>query len=567
MPDNTTEKIFVSAISWERVFLRLDIVSKLGADLRFKLRLFRRAKKTVAAFGPEGADRPIESLQELPIRPDSHENGVYHFVLNITCLDGRNFLDNGSWQILALTEGMDAGEAYICSVSHELAYELEDRARIFRYGGKYAYNISFRSCSDDRQLLSFVIDSCFVTENKRWNRRCYLREALTPRGKRRGAAKDAAIRMMRAFYWATERLSPKKGNRILFMTETKEYLWGNLKAIHDRMTERGMDQRFQISCSTRNAVGRRGGVLSWLKLVSTIARQDYIFVDDYVPIFGFLNLSSRTKLIQVWHAGEGFKAVGYCRFGKEGTPFPVGTCHKKFDYVITGSERLVHVFEEVFGIPRESFLPLGMARLDGFLDVEKIEGFREKFYRDNPQFREKKLILFAPTYRGTDQKTAYYDYGQLDLGEIYEFCGASYIWAFKMHPFVRQLPEIPNEYRDRIVVFDSDADINELYYVTDLLITDYSSNYFEYALMKKPVLFFTYDREIYELTRGVHRSIRDTAPGKVCDTFEEMMEALRTQDLEEEKILAFAEENFKNYDGKACDRIIDRIILGQDTRI
>ena len=99
--------------------------------------------------------------------------------------------------------------------------------------------------------------------------------------------------------------------------------------------------------------------------------------------------------------------------------------------------------------------------------------------------------------------------------------------------------------------------------MTDVLITDYSSNYFEYSLLKRPIIFFTPDREIYELSRGVHRSVKEHAPGKVCDTFEEMMDALRTGDYEIEKVYKFVEENFGEYDGNAADRAIDYILLGK----
>ena len=134
-----------------------------------------------------------------------------------------------------------------------------------------------------------------------------------------------------------------------------------------------------------------------------------------------------------------------------------------------------------------------------------------------------------------------------------------------MHPFVSDPIEIPKKFRDRIFDFGDYPNINDLYYITDLLITDYSSNYYEYALMKKPVLFFTYDRHMYELTRGVHRSVKECAPGKVCDTFAEMMRALREQDFETEKIERFVEENFGEYDGHACDRVIDKILLKKES--
>ena len=133
-----------------------------------------------------------------------------------------------------------------------------------------------------------------------------------------------------------------------------------------------------------------------------------------------------------------------------------------------------------------------------------------------------------------------------------------------MHPFVKEKIEINKQFSDRIFDFAEYPNINDLYYITDLLITDYSSNYYEYALMGKPVIFYTYDREMYELTRGVHRSVKENAPGKVCDTFDELMSALRNKDFESEKIQKFIKENLKEYDGHACDRVIDRILLNKE---
>ena len=130
-----------------------------------------------------------------------------------------------------------------------------------------------------------------------------------------------------------------------------------------------------------------------------------------------------------------------------------------------------------------------------------------------------------------------------------------------MHPFVQKLPVISDEFKDRIFDFSTYPSINDLYYVTDLLITDYSSNFYEYSLMKKPMLFYTYDRHIYELTRGVYRGVKESAPGKVCDTFDELISAIQNKDFEYEKVLKFVEENFGDTNGYATDKVIDGIIL------
>ena len=428
-----------------------------------------------------------------------------------------------------------------------------------------AYNISFGVSSHDEKTLDFYIDSYFLEENRKWRRRRYVREVRSGRDKLKRFFMYASIILIRCYYHVLYALTPKKGSRVMLMSETKDVLWGNLKYIDDRIRQRHLDDKFRMTYSYRSAAGKHqsaGDITSWIKVVTKIAMQDVIFVDDYAPVFGFFRLGKKTKLIQVWHAGEGFKSVGYSRFGKDGSPFPMGSCHKQYTHVITGSEHLVDVFREVFGIEKEAFYPVGMPRLDGFLDENRISVFRKDFYERYPELEDKRIILFAPTYRGAEQKEAYYDYDRIDLTRIYEFCkGNNYVFLIKMHPFVKKLISIPEEYSDAVYEFSGYPNINDLYYITDILITDYSSNYFEYALMQRPVLFYTYDREIYELTRGVHRSIRENAPGKVCDTFDELMQALEDGDFEEEKIKKFVEDNFGEYQGNASDRVIDEILL------
>lgn len=300
-----------------------------------------------------------------------------------------------------------------------------------------------------------------------------------------------------------------------------------------------------------------------LRAVRLIACQDFVFIDDYSPILRAVDYRPETTIVQLWHAGVGFKSVGYCRFGLSESPLPEGS-HRKYSYAVTGSESLVDVYSEVFGQPHKNILPLGMARLDGFLDEDVIAEKTESFYSSHPELKGKKLILFCPTFRGSSQKNSFYDYGKLDFKQVYDFCGTEYVWAFKMHPFVKEMPPIPDEFKDRIIDLTEVKNINDLYYVTNIMVTDYSSAYYEYALFKRPVLFYTYDREIYEVTRGVHRSILESAPGKVCDTFDDLMAALRDKDYEIEKTIKFNDENFGEYDGHAADRIINQILLKND---
>lgn len=346
------------------------------------------------------------------------------------------------------------------------------------------------------------------------------------------------------------------------LSETRD-MGGNLKALDDRLKERGLDKEFQITYSFHKTLeSRRAKIFFlWLRLAVLTARQDYIFVDDYVPFFKYIKKDPRTKLIQVWHAGVGFKSVGYARFGESGSPYPYAAAHRQYDYAIVGGEALRDVYAEVFGINREKCLPYGLMRIDGYMDEEKITSFRENFYKEYPQFQNKKIILFAPTFRGNGQRSAHYPYSVLEQDKIYDMCGDEYVFLIKMHPFIRKRLLIEEEYKDRIIEFSDYPDINQLFYVTEILITDYSSNIYEFSLQKKPIISFAYDKAEYELIRSVHRTLDKYAPGKVCTTLDEVVDTIKKKDFEMEKLYKFVSENFDETEGYACDKVIDNILL------
>lgn len=554
----------ITDMSWERINFLLTIESDYDEELDICLtRMVFPADEAPKEDDDDENDQETvltaKLLKEIRLQPYKRDAKKYYFMLNMAAMDGASFLENGRWRFTTHINGSDA--IHICTISHEAAYKLPEMCRVFSYQkGKYSYNVYFATYCNDSANIVPIMNSRFMIENPNWRNRYAVSERRTLKGKIGCIKRNIKMYLIQSAYnFYARRRSGKKN--ILFMSETKPYIWGNLKFIDQRIKDRGLDKEFGLSYTFRRAVGKNNGLKSWLHTVKMLAANDYIFVDDFVPLFNYLKLDDDAKLIQVWHAGVGFKSVGYSRFGEKASPHPQYNCHRKYDYVITGSESLIDVYSEVFGLPRDRFLPLGMARLDGFLDEDVIKSKTEEFYAEHPECAGKKLILFSPTFRGAGQKQAHYDYDMLDLQRIYDFCGDEYIWAFKMHPFTHNKPKIPSEFSDRIIDLTKSKDINDLYYVTDIMITDYSSAYYEFSLMKRPILFYTYDREVYEIVRGVHKSIKETAPGKVCDTFDELMTALENKDYEIEKTLKFREENFSNYDGHAADKIIDQILL------
>ena len=290
--------------------------------------------------------------------------------------------------------------------------------------------------------------------------------------------------------------------------------------------------------------------------MTLFAKADMILLDDYAPMLSWLKLNRGTKLIQLWHAGVGFKSVGLCRFGTNGSPL-LDNAHRQYDYAIVGSTALKKIYAEVFGIEEDALIPTGLPRIDKVIDKEENQKKIDAFYSDHPELRGRKLILFAPTFRGVGALTATYPYEKLDMKRIYDMCGDEYAFIFKMHPFIKEKPEIPAVYSDRIIDMSGIGDINDLLPVIDILITDYSSVIYEFSLFRKPMLFFAYDRDNYAAIRGFQSDYEDFAPGKICGTFDEVEQAIKDEDFELEKVDRFVEENYDYLDSGSSDRFID----------
>lgn len=521
-------------IFWDRIYLNIIFQ---GNDID-KSEIFLKSKS-----------------QEIKLEIKQLKENKYSSVINITNIKDITMLKNEEYSFIAKSQD----EIEEIGIETEVGYKLDNLDKIYRYSNQnLAYTVSFMPEERENKIVCTLISRFMVINDK------YYKEQIKgSKNKVRRAIFIFGKNCFNFLYKICSLLHFNKKNKILLMSETRAPIGGNLKALDERIKERNLNKKFKISYSFFKTLetSKINVIFKYLKLVWILSKQEIIFVDDYCPIFKFIKLSNKTKLIQLWHAGVGFKSVGYARFGFSG-PYPYTSCHRRYDYAVVGGEALIPVYEEVFGISKEKILPYGLPRLDCFLDKEKISETKEKVYLKYPILKEKKVILFAPTFRGSGQKTANYPFENIDLDLVYDLCKKeNYIFAIKMHPFIRKRIEIPEEYRRCIIDLSDYPDINELLYVTDILITDYSSNIYDFSLLNRPIIFYTFDLDYYQIINKVHRPIREYAPGKICVKFEEVIEAIENEDFETEKLNKFREENFSIHEKAASDMIIDNIIL------
>ena len=352
----------------------------------------------------------------------------------------------------------------------------------------------------------------------------------------------------------------RNGRRILFSSDSRGELGGNLKMVYDRMVERGIDQEYELLTLFKDGIATRRSFRDRFRLPRILARADVIVIDDYQPVIYRVDLGVR--IVQLWHAVGAFKTVGYSRVGKPGAPNPYGKVHKNYTYATVSSHADVPVYAEAFGIPESRVIPTGVPRVDRFFDPAYRVAARAAALDVIPAARDRFTILFAPTFRGNGAKTATYDAGKLDYAALHALCvEKDAVCMIRMHPFVRDPLAIPDHLTDRLI--DGSAvpiDVNDLMFAVDLLITDYSSVVFEYSTLGRPVLFFAYDLEEYVASRDFYEPFESFVPGRIVRTFDELLDAVRRDDYEIEKVDAFARRHFDHLDGGSTDRVIDLIL-------
>ena len=528
----------VTRFSWERIYLFFDIqVNPACSPDSFP------TFYAVDASGKAIAPCEVVSRSENSVR----------LRLNITNTGENRCFPNGTVQFWACMDGVPAT---VVTAQPGLSEEMDGISRVFLYESRHSvYTVSFSITDHNPPVLQM---HTMAAAQKPVG--APLLPEKNPSPSRLVSIRRKGMRAVYGFFCRLYHHRREKHPGVLFMTEQGTSCNANQMAVCQRMQERGLRKDFEIMLSARPAASQHQPLKSWFSLLRKIAKSRYVFLDDHAPVFDWLKVDSGTCLIQLWHAGAGFKSAGYSRWGHSGCPAPQG-CHRQYTYGIAGSRRIAPFFSEAWGISPEQVLPTGMPRMDKFLEPEHRAAVTASLLGRYPLCRNKKVILFAPTYRGKGRGDAHYPYEQIDFDKLYRLCSEDYVVLFKMHPWVHDPVPIPPAYRERMADVGDYPDINDLFYITDLLITDYSSNIFEFSLMGKPMLFFAFDEASYAVSRGFHRNYRETAPGKICRTFEEVLSAIAHGDFEQEKVEEYVQLHFDHTDSHASDRVIDWILL------
>jgi CDP-glycerol glycerophosphotransferase len=175
--------------------------------------------------------------------------------------------------------------------------------------------------------------------------------------------------------------------------------------------------------------------------------------------------------------------------------------------------------------------------------------------------KDKKVILYAPTVRGNNVDEDFRNFinPPIDFNNWKRILG-EYVILFRAHYFVDKIDEIKGINLDNVINVTSYENLNELMVVSDLLISDYSSIFFDYAILEKPMFCFAYDYDEYIKYQGLYLDINKEIPNGIIRTEKELLYMIKNLDYSEQvkKTIQF-KKKYLSGNGKATQQVVDYI--------
>lgn len=304
-----------------------------------------------------------------------------------------------------------------------------------------------------------------------------------------------------------------------------------------------------------------GNFLDWMESIYHLATSEKVIVDNYFGFLAVTDFKENVTCVQLWHAAGAIKQFGLRDLSIENRPPSAfrrfKAVYSRFDYVVIGSDKMAAIFKEGFGIKEKQLLRTGIPRTDFFFDHENLEKAAQSLRRYFPIIDEKKVILYAPTYR--DQELHVQEL-KMDIEKMYKYFHDDYVLFLSLHPAVKV--DIENNHPD-FAIDVTTYNINHLLVIADVLISDYSSIIFEYSLFNKPMVFFAYDIDEYAEERGFWEVYEELVPGPVVCNMDDLVEVIKNEAYDMSGVREFSEEWNRYSKGRSSEQLV-RVVYGGD---
>lgn len=333
---------------------------------------------------------------------------------------------------------------------------------------------------------------------------------------------------------------PVNNHRVSFIVDSNNSFSSNLNYVREEFEKRNAFEfnyfykdKFSFNSFTR------------------LATSKYIFLNDNFFPLAFMKFKNDSLVIQLWHAPGAFKKFGASVENAE----MLKKISENTDYLIITSEFVKEFYREAFQIDESKIKVLGLPRSDYYFKNHDLSSLREKFCKKFNIDCDKKIVLYAPTFRQDTEYNNVFNY--LDLKEFNTKLSDEYVLLLRLHPKVKKFYKNDIQSGEYYVDCSSYENEQELLLISDILITDYSSIMIEFALLNRPIIFFAYDLDNYlNNERGFYLDYKHDLPGPLVYNSRQLIDCI-SKGADKSKLESFVQLQFGEIDGESSRRIVD----------
>lgn len=346
---------------------------------------------------------------------------------------------------------------------------------------------------------------------------------------------------------------PIKSKKVIFADTNTDVVPDSMYEVYEKL----LSQDYEIInyCMNFSKCSSSKIFKYMLSFMKDYATARCVFICNYnVPVTS-CNKREGTEVVQLWHSCGLLKKFAYDT-EEDISPFYHGNVTRNISLITVSSQACVPVFTNALHINQKLDIvkAIGVSRTDRFFSQEFIKKCKTLFYEKYPQCKNKKTILWAPTFRGTASNPELV--GERDICNLSNALGEDYIILIKLHPHLQS------------TLNNCDFPTYMLYACIDIIISDYSSLIFEYAFFRKPIIIFAPDYDEYIKKRGLYIDINEI-PGKIVKCSDGLKIAVldvlnNTSNNYQEEYDKFLKKHCGACDGNSTKRILDYVFKKND---
>ncbi len=349
---------------------------------------------------------------------------------------------------------------------------------------------------------------------------------------------------------------PVRRRRVVLATARKSRLDGNLLHIHEaiRRLRPDLDCALLLEPYSYGLRGKIAYAATLVRGMYLLRASRLVVVDNaYLPIHVSPH-GSRTEVVQVWHAEGALKRFGVDAIRPLDEPERT-FLHRHYDWVVTSGEASREAWSRALRTPLDRVLALGSPRTDFFFDAAGMSAARARVLADYPVIAGRRVVLYAPTFRGRGRLK--HPGEGLDAARLRAALPASDVLVLKTHPNLD--PRLVSSGGFDVVV-DPATDLNDLLTTTDILVTDYSSAIFDFALLRRRMVLLVDDLEAYERDPGLYLDYRTEMIGTQVTDTDAVIEAILADRFDLGPYEAFIRRHLGAADGHASERFVSHFL-------